>query len=142
MSSAASSPLKLELKPAWGLLAALFVWLFILSIGVWRSALPLSLRLTFSFGVLVAGLFILSRQLPGLVSASLCQATVRPDGAWLLLNGRGEQWEATLLTPSRFIRNAALLRWTSQAGSHWTLVTARSAGPTPFRRLRVRLRFS
>lgn len=142
MSSTVSSPLTLELKPAWPALGMLSAWLLVLAASCWQSAMPVSIRLMTSIGVLLPGAFIVSRQLPGLVSHALCRATRAPDGVWTLANGRGEQWEGTLMAPVRFMRAGALLRWTSHRGRHWALATDRSCGAEAFRRLRVTLRFS
>ncbi len=142
MSSIASSPLTLELRPpALGPFTVIGAWLALIVASIWCSSMSpvVQLAATAALGGLAsAGLY---SQLSEHSPRTLVRAVLQPDGGWMLTDVQGRQWSAVLSAGARVGSTYAFLRWRTEAGCRWALL---SGGPDPalFRRLRVRLRFS
>ncbi len=141
MSSASFASIELEFTPPWMLLGLLFAWLIGLVVAIGHLEWPAAPRALLGFVALSMGGWGMWTLATGLAGKAVQRATCAPDGNWSLVDRAGRTWQSRLARPARCWSVMTILVWDDGMTRRTAIVTRRTVGEAPFRRLRVRMRF-
>jgi hypothetical protein len=136
VSSSTSTPLELELRPAWWLLSVLAGWVLAIGVQLWDVDRPAWTIVAET--LLLVELSAVRGATPGMTASSVKRLAWMPDGSWRLCDGYGWQWSARLAAGSRKWGPVAILVWNDGTRRSWAILTPAAVGPTQYRRFSVR----